>query len=121
MQVGFIGSGNIMWSTNFPQATSMWPESRAQIVLQYPALRTRTFSLLEMTTLLDNALQVRRRQAIGRGERLEAKLRLVVPAAAARQRAVPAPADERQWDLFDPYAYSLDIYEKVGGFGLGPS
>jgi hypothetical protein len=27
---------------------------------------------------------------------------------------VPVPADERQWDLFDPYAYSLDIYETVG-------
>lgn len=92
---------------------TMTRKQRAQIVLQYPALRTRTFSLLEMTALLDNALQVRRRQAIGRGERLEAKLRQVVPAAAARQRAVPAPADERQWDLFDPYAYSLDIYEKV--------
>jgi uncharacterized protein len=27
----FIGSGNIMWSTNFPQATSTWPETRLQI------------------------------------------------------------------------------------------
>src|SRR5581483_8906728 len=27
----FIGSGNIMWSTNFPLATSTWPETRAQI------------------------------------------------------------------------------------------
>ncbi|HZT08483.1 MAG TPA: amidohydrolase family protein [Chloroflexota bacterium] len=28
---GFIGSANIMWSTNFPLETSTWPESRTQI------------------------------------------------------------------------------------------
>ncbi len=27
----FIGTKNIMWSTNFPLATSTWPETRAQI------------------------------------------------------------------------------------------
>jgi protein-tyrosine phosphatase len=92
---------------------TMSRKQRAQIVLQYPALRPRTFALLEFLALLGSATEVRRRQPIGRGERLEARLRLVVAAAAARQRAVSAPADERQWDVFDPYAYSLDIHETV--------
>lgn len=94
---------------------TMTRKQRAQIVLQYPALRARTFALLEFLALLGNATEVRRRQPIGRGERLEARLRLVVTVVAGRQRALPAPADERQWDLFDPYAYSLDIYETVAG------
>ena len=68
---------------------------------------------VEFLALLENAATVRRRQPIGRGDRLEAKLRLVVTATAARQRVLPTPADERQWDLFDPYAYSLDVYETV--------
>jgi protein-tyrosine phosphatase len=92
---------------------TMTRKQRAQIVLQYPNLRTRTFALLEFLALLQNAAEVRRRQPIGRGDRLEAKLRLVVAAVAARHRVVPTPQDERQWDLFDPYAYSLDIYETV--------
>jgi protein-tyrosine phosphatase len=92
---------------------TMTRKQRAQIVLQYPAVRARTFALLEFLALLQNAAEVRRRQPLGRGDRLEAKLRLVVAAAAARHRVVPTPQDERQWDLFDPYAYSLDIYETV--------
>jgi protein-tyrosine phosphatase len=92
---------------------TMTRKQRAQLLLQYPNLRTRTFALLEFLALLQNAAEVRRRQPIGRGDRLEVKLRLVVAAAAARHRVVPTPQDERQWDLFDPYAYSLDIYETV--------
>lgn len=90
---------------------TMSRKQRAQIVLQHPALRARTFGLLELTALLGEALDGRRRQPIGRGERLEARLRLVV--AAARQRTAPPVPDERMWDVFDPYAYSLDIYETV--------
>ena len=86
---------------------------RAQLVLQHPALRTRTFALIELTSLLQDAITAPRRQTIGRGERLETKLRLVVTAAAARQRSAKAPADEHQWDVFDPYGYSLDIHETV--------
>ena len=86
---------------------------RAQLILQYPYLRTRTFSLLEFLALLQNASAVRRRTPIGRGDRLETKLRLVTTAAAARHRAMPEPGNERLWDLFDPYAYSLEIYETV--------
>jgi protein-tyrosine phosphatase len=92
---------------------TMSRKQRALIVLQYPHLRTRTFALLEFLALLQSAVEVRRRQPIGRGDRLEAKLRLVVAAAAARHRVLTAPQDERQWDVFDPYAYSLDIYETV--------
>ncbi|HEY8319576.1 MAG TPA: hypothetical protein VIG76_12165 [Amnibacterium sp.] len=91
---------------------TMTRAQRAQLVLQYPALRARTFSLIELTSLLQDAIAAPRRQTIGRGERLETKLRLVVTAAATRQRAAKAPADD-QWDVFDPYAYSLDIHETV--------
>ncbi|MGN6743708.1 MAG: hypothetical protein ACTHJL_10485 [Amnibacterium sp.] len=90
---------------------AMSRRQRARIVLQYPALRARTFGLLELTALLGAATDGRRRQAIGRGERLESKLRLVV--GAARHRTAPTLPDERMWDVFDPYAYSLDIYETV--------
>lgn len=92
---------------------TMTRKQRAQIVLQYPALRARTFALLEFVALLGQAADGRRRHPIGRGDRLEAKLRLVVAAMTTKKRSTPAPADERQWDVFDPYAYSLDIYETV--------
>jgi len=92
---------------------TMSRKQRAQLVLQYPHLRSRTFVLLEFRALAENAAAVRRRTPIGRGDRLEAKLRLVVSSIAERQRVLPQPADERQWDLFDPYAYSLDVYETV--------
>ena len=92
---------------------TMTRRQRAQLVLQYPHLRSRTFALLEFLDLLQNATAVRRRTPLGRGDRLEAKLRLVVTAVMARHRTVATPADERQWDLFDPYAYSLDVYETV--------
>jgi protein-tyrosine phosphatase len=92
---------------------TMTRTQRARIVLQYPSLRSRTFALLEFLALLTDATEARRRQPMGRGDRLEARLRLVVAAVAARQRSRPAPADDRQWDVFDPYAYSLDIYETV--------
>ena len=92
---------------------TMSRRQRAQLVLQYPHLRSRTFALLEFLDLLQNATAVRRRAPIGRGDRLESKLRLVVTAVMARHRTVATPADERQWDLFDPYAYSLDVYETV--------
>jgi protein-tyrosine phosphatase len=92
---------------------TMTRKQRAQLVLQFPHLRTRTFTLLEFIALLENATQARRRAPIGRGDRLETKLRLVVTTAAARHRAMSGQTDEQQWDLFDPYAYSLDIYETV--------
>jgi protein-tyrosine phosphatase len=108
-------------ATAFTRATAdtadlvltMSRKQRAQLVLQYPHLRSRTFALLEFLALAENAAAVRRRHPIGRGDRLEAKLRLVVSAVAARQRVLAPPADERQWDVFDPYAYSLDLYETV--------
>ncbi len=92
---------------------TMTRRQRAQLVLQYPVLRARTFSLIELTSLLQGAIASPRRQTVGRGERLEARLRLVVTVAATRRRAAQAPADERQWDVFDPYGYSLDIHETV--------
>jgi len=90
---------------------AMSRKQRAQLVLQHPALRSRVFTLVELVTLLSGMVDGRRRQPIGRGERLETKLRLVT--AAARQRTLPAVPDERVWDVFDPYAYSLDVYETV--------
>lgn len=92
---------------------TMTRTQRARTVLQFPHLRTRTFTLLEFIALLENAAEARRRAPIGRGDRLETKLRLVVTTAAARHRALRGTTDEQQWDLFDPYAYSLDIYETV--------
>ena len=92
---------------------TMTRRQRAQLVLQYPVAPGPHL----LADRADLAAAGRDRVAapadVGRGERLEAKLRLVVTVAAARQRAAQAPADERQWDVFDPYGYSLDIHETV--------
>ncbi|MGN6443950.1 arsenate reductase/protein-tyrosine-phosphatase family protein [Amnibacterium sp.] len=85
----------------------------AQLVLQYPDVRSRAFSLVEFAVLLHDAVGGRRRAPVGHGERFEAKLRQVTRVVAARRRVVPPPAEESGWDLFDPYAYSLDVYESV--------
>ena len=92
---------------------TMTRKQRAQIVLQHPQARARTFSLVEFAALLHDAAADGPRTSIMPGEHLEARLRRIVPIAAARSLVVGAPTDEGKWDLVDPYACGLDVYESM--------
>ncbi len=86
---------------------------RAQILLQFPAARPRTFAMLEYVAAGGAAAAQSASTSHGRGKRLEERLRTATRSiASAVDRQV---GDDTDWDLFDPYAYSLDIHETVAG------
>lgn len=89
---------------------TMGRRQRAGVVLRFPRLRPRTFALLEYVDLLHGVESVRPNPA---SDRPSGRLRLVTSATAARRRTLPASGEDSPWDLFDPYAQSLDAYEQV--------
>jgi protein-tyrosine phosphatase len=92
---------------------TMTRRQRAQLVLQHPALRARTFSLVEFAVLLHCAAGLPYRPTRGPGQAIDATLRALVPVVAAQARFVPPPAEDGGWDLPDPYAQDLDVHERV--------
>ena len=91
---------------------TMSRRQRAQLVLQHPRLRARTFSLAEFARLLRGAAGVPPRPALSTAGWLETALRAVVPVAAEQARHVP-PAEDGRWDLTDPYAQPADVHDRV--------
>ena len=91
---------------------TMTRRQRAQLVLQHPRLRARTFSLVELAVLLRSAAGVPPRPALTAAGWLEAALRALVPVAAEQARSVP-PAEDGRWDVTDPYAQGADVHDRV--------
>ncbi len=91
---------------------TMSRRQRAQLVLQHPGLRSRTFSLVELAVLLRSAGGVPPRPALSDAGWLESTLRALVPVAAEQTRHVP-PAEDGRWDVTDPYAQGADVHDRV--------
>lgn len=91
---------------------TMTRRQRAQLVLQHPRLRSRTFSLVELAVLLRSAAGAHPRPALSAAGWLESALRALVPVAAERTRHVP-PAEDGRWDVTDPYAQGADVHDRV--------
>lgn len=93
---------------------TMTRRQRAQLVLQHPGLRSRTFSLVELAVVLRGAAGVPRRPALADAGWLESALRALVPVAAAQSRLV-TPAEDGRWDVTDPYAQGPEVHDRVVG------